>query len=172
MAKSRDYIYKDVLNIKGEKIGYIKDLLVDFNKGQVIGFKINPYKIMKKGFNVLKEDIIYQKEQLIVKETVKGKFVELSSIMNMYVVDKCSNILGLVSEIIFDDEDFIIKGISIRDYNLWSMFKSRRIILLKELIIGEEYIFCIGENKRIILECLPIIGSRKNPYRDVYYEKA
>jgi len=32
MAKSRDYIYMDVMNIQGKKIGYIKDLLVDFNK--------------------------------------------------------------------------------------------------------------------------------------------
>lgn len=172
MAKSRDYIYKDVLNINGEKIGYIKDLLVDFNKCQVVGFKINPYKIMKKSFNVLKEDIIYQREQLIVKDTVKSKLIELSSIMNMYVVDKCSNILGMVSEIIFDDEEFIIKGISIRDYNLWSMLKNRRILLPKELIIGEEYIFFIGENQRITMECLPIIGNRKSHYRDIYYEKA
>lgn len=171
MAKSRDYIYKDVLNIQGQKIGYVKDLLVDFHKCQVVGFKINPYKIMKKGFNVLKEDIIYQKEQLIIRETVKKRFVELSSIMNMYVVDKGSNILGLVSEIIFDDENFTIKGVSIRDYNLFSVFKSRRIILLNEIIIGEEFVFFTGENKRITMDCLPIIGSRKNPYRDAYYEK-
>lgn len=172
MAKSRDYLYKDVMNINGEKIGYIKDLLVDFGKSEVVGFKINPYKIMQKGFNVLKDDIIYQRDQLIVKDTAKSKFIEFSSIMNMYVVDKCFNILGLVSEIIFDDEEFTIKGISIRDYNLWSMFKSRRILLLKELIIGEEYIFYIGENPRITMECMPIIGNRKNHYRDVYYEKA
>lgn len=172
MAKSRDYLYKDVMNINGEKIGYIKDLLVDFGRSEVVGFKINPYKIMKKGFNVLKEDIIYQREQLIVKDTAKNKFIEFSSIMNMYVVDKCFNILGLVSEVIFDDEEFIIKGISIRDYNLWSMFKSRRILLIKELIIGEEYIFFIGDNPKITMECMPIVGSRKNLYRDVYYEKA
>lgn len=172
MAKSRDYIYKDVLNINGEKIGYIKDLLVDFQKCEVIGFKINPYKIMKKAFCVIKEDIIYQKDQLIVKDIVRGKFIELSSIMNMYVLDKGSNILGLVSEIIFDDEQFSIKGISIRDYNLWSMFKSRKILLPKELIIGNEYIFFTGENERITMECIPIVGDRKNHYRDIYYEKA
>ena len=172
MAKSRDYIYKDVLNIEGKKFGYIKDLLLDFNKCEVVGFKINPYKIMKRGFNVLKEDIIYQKDQIIVKDIVKSKFIELSSIMNMYVVDKNSNILGLVSEIIFDEKDFLIKGLSIRDYNLWRMFKNRRIILPKELIVGEEYIFYTGENQRITMECLPIVGNRKNPNRDIYYEKA
>lgn len=172
MAKSRDYIYMDVLNIKGEKIGYIKDLLIDFNKNQVVGFKINPYKLMKKGFNVLKEDVIYQKSKLIIKNVVKGRFLELSEIMNMHVVDKYSNILGLVSEIIFDSESYEIQGISIRDYNLWSMLKSRRVLLPKDIIIGEEYIFYHGENERISMECLPSVGSRKNPYRDTYYEKA
>lgn len=172
MAKSRDYIYMDVLNIKGEKIGYIKDLLIDFNKNQVIGFKINPYKLMKKDFNVLKEDVVYQKSKLIIKNVVKGRFLELSEIMNMHVVDKYSNILGLVSEIIFDSESYEIQGISIRDYNLWSMLKSRRILLPKDIIIGEEYIFYYGENERIFMECLPSVGSRKNPYRDTYYEKA
>lgn len=172
MAKSRDYIYKDVLNINGEKIGYIKDILIDFNKYEVVGFKINPYKIMKKGFSVLREDIIYQREKLIVKSTVKNKFIQLSSIMNMYVLDKNSNVLGLVSEIIFDEDEFVIKGISIRDYNLWNIFKKRKILLPSEIILGEEYIFYIGENQRITMECLPILGERKNHYRDVYYEKA
>lgn len=171
MAKSRDYIYMDVMNIDGEKIGYIKDLLVNFDKCEVVGFKINPYKLMKRGFNVLKEDIIYHKSQLIVRDIVKEKYLELSTIMNMHVLDRYSNILGLVTEIVFDAEDYKIKGIAVRDYNLWSMFKNRRIFLLKELIVGEEYIFYTGEDGRISMECLPTVGSRKNPYRDTYYEK-
>lgn len=172
MAKSRDYIYMDVLNIDGEKIGYIKDLLVDFNKCEVVGFKINPYKLMKKGFNVLREDIVYQKSKLIVRDTVKEKYLELGSIMNMHVVDGYSNVLGLVCEVLFDDEDYKIKAMSIRKNNLRSMFKNRKIFLIKDLIIGEEYILYNGKNKRISMECLATLGSRKNPYRDTYYEKA
>lgn len=171
MAKSRDYLYMDVMNVNGEKIGYIKDLLVDFDKCEVVGFKINPYKLMKKCFNVLKEDIVYHKTQLIVKDTVKEKYLELSTIINMHVLDRYSNILGLVSEIVFDSENYKIKGVSVKNYNLWSMVKKRRVFIPKDLIVGEEYIFYTGEDKRISMDCLPIVGTRKNPCRDKYYEK-
>ncbi|MEG1255293.1 PRC-barrel domain-containing protein [Clostridium sp.] len=171
MAKSRDYIYMDVMNIRGNKIGYIKDLLVDFNKGKVIGFKINPYKLLGKDFNVLKEDIVYYKSQLVISNVIRDKYLEFSTIMNMHVVDKNSNILGLVSEIIFCEDNFEMKGLAVRDYNIFSMFKNREIFLIKDLIIGEGYIFYSGENNNIKLECISSIESRKNNSRDLYYEK-
>ncbi len=171
MAKSRDYIYMDVMNIHGKKIGYVKDLLVDFNKGQIVGFNINPYRLLCKDFNVVKENIIYYKSQLVVNNIVKDKYLQFSTIMNMHVVDKFSNILGLVSEIIFDDETFEIKGIVVKDYNIFSIFKNRSVLLKLDLIIGEEYILYTGENSNVTLECIKAIGSRKNSYRDVYYAK-
>jgi sporulation protein YlmC with PRC-barrel domain len=171
MAKSRDYIYMNVMNIQGKKIGYIKDLLVDFNKGEVIGFKINPYRLLCKDFNVLKENIIYYKSQLVINNIVKDKYLEFSTIMNIHVIDKCSNILGLVSEVIFDDDDFKIKGLVVKDYNIFNMFKSRSVLLKSDLIIGDEYILYTAENTNIILKCMPNIGNKKIASKDVYYEK-
>jgi len=171
MAKSRDYIYMDVMNIQGKKIGYIKDLLVDFNKGEVIGFKVSPYRLLGKEFNVLKENIVYYKSQLVINNIVKDKYLEFSSILNMHVIDKCSNILGLVSEIIFGDDDFKIKGLAVKDYNIFSMFKSRSILLKPYLILGDEYILYTAENTNIALECMPNVGKKKATNKDVYYEK-
>ncbi|MEG0306970.1 MAG: PRC-barrel domain-containing protein [Clostridium sp.] len=171
MAKSRDYIYMDVINIAGKKIGYIKDILIDFNKGMVVGFKINPYKLLGKDFNVPKENIIYHKSQLIINNITRDRQLEFSTIINMHVVDKHSNILGLVNEIIFCEESFEIKGLAVRDYNILGMFKNRLIFLKKDLIIGEEYVFYNGENSNIKLECISSVESRKNNDKDVYYEK-
>lgn len=171
MAKSRDYIYMDVINIQGKKVGYIKDLLVDFNKGEVIGFKINPYRLFGKDFNVLKENIVYYKSQLVINNIVKEKYLEFSTIMNMHVIDKYSNILGLVSEIVFDDDNFKIKGIAVKDYNIFTMFKKRSILLKSDLILGDEYILYSTENTSISLKCMPNIGNGKAASKDVYYEK-
>jgi len=170
MAKSRDYIYMDVMNIQGKNVGYIKDLLVDFNKGEVIGFKINPYRLLGKEFNILKENIVYYKSQLIINNIVKDKYLEFSTIMNMHVIDKYSNILGLVSEIIFDD-NFQIKGLAIKDYNIFSMFKGRSILLKSNLILGDKYILYTAENTNIDLKCMPNVGKKKATNKDVYYEE-
>lgn len=171
MAKSRDYIYMDVINIQGKKIGYIKDLLVDFNKGEVIGFKINPYKLFCKDFNVLRENIVYHKSQLVINNMVKEKYLEFSTIMNMHVVDKYSNMLGLISEVIFDDDNFNIKGFAVKDYNIFTMFKKRNVLLRGDLILGDEYILYTTDNTNITLKCMPSVGSKKAVGRDVYYEK-
>ena len=55
MFKSKDFIFMDVVTVEGNKIGFIKDLLIDFNKGKVIGFLVSPYKFFRK--NLIKSSI-------------------------------------------------------------------------------------------------------------------
>ena len=59
MFRTKDFILMDVINIKGKKIGFINDIIVDFKSGEVKGFVISSYKLFQKTLSVLKEDIIY-----------------------------------------------------------------------------------------------------------------
>lgn len=169
MAKSKDYIFEEVQDAGGQRIGYVKDLIVDFGQSKVIGFEITPYKFIKKPVYVVMEDVIYSNNSIIVGNTVEGEFLSLARIMDMHVVDSKFNVIGLVSEIIFDSETFAIKAVYIKDSSIFSVFKSRRVILLRDLIVGEDYILYTGRCTKLQMMCLPAFegGSRE----DLYYEK-
>ncbi len=165
MAKSRDYIYTDVTDISGKKLGYIKDVLLDFNKGQVVGYKIIPYKFIGKEFSILKEHIVYHNTEVIVNSFTKKEYLDFSTIKNMYVFDVNSNFLGVVYEILFSEEDYNIKGICIKSGNFFLGFRERKILLIKELILGEKSIVYIDRKKNIECSCLPRINLKFN-YRE------
>nr|WP_307895908.1 PRC-barrel domain-containing protein [Clostridium botulinum] len=57
----------------GKKVGFIKDILVDFNEERIIGFCVSSYKILNKNNIVLIEDIISINKNMVVKKTRKGK---------------------------------------------------------------------------------------------------
>lgn len=171
MAKSRDFIYKEVLDINGHKLGYIKDIIVDFGKKKVLGFKINSYKLLKKEYVIFIENIIYSKTKIIVKNMDEGDYLEFSYILNMHVIDKYFNVLGLVSEIIFDESTYDIKAIFIKDYSFFKGFKNRRVLLVDDLIIGEKYILYESQNKSIKMECIPSLDKSVYQKRNIYYEK-
>lgn len=171
MAKSKDYIYDDVIDISGHKLGYVKDLIVDMGNKRVLGFKVNSPKLLKKEFNILKENVIYSKAQLVVSGITQGENLLFSSFLNMHVIDKNSNVIGLVSELLFDKDTFEIKGVFVKGYSIFTMFKKRRIILIRDLIIGEKYILYTGGCEDILMECIPSIEKHSFNRRDLYYEK-
>lgn len=138
MFKSKDFIFMDVVNAQGTKIGFIRDLLIDFNKGKVIGFMISPYKFFHKNLSVLKEDIIYFNKNMVVKKTEKNIYLCLHSFINMDVIDKCSNVFGMVEEITFTCDTFEIKGVIVSSGFVINLLRGKRIMLINELILGEE----------------------------------
>ncbi|GAA0114440.1 PRC-barrel domain-containing protein [Clostridium senegalense] len=159
MYKSSDFIYMDVVNIEGETLGYINDILINFHKKQILGFSVTPYKLLRKNFNVLKEDIIYHNKNMVVKSINKGKYLKFSDIKKIYVINKNSEVIGIVKDIIFEEKEFKLKGIVVAK-NISSLLKERNIFIAKEMILGEKNMFYIGENKKFQLVCVP--GTKKN----------
>lgn len=155
MLKSRDFIYMDVIDINGKNLGYVKDILINFNKRQVTGFKVNPYKFISKGFNIIKEDIIYYNTKILVKKNTKENQLSFSQLRNMYVLDKHSNILGMVNDIIFCGKTFELKGISIKCGTFTGVFRERKILLIKDLILGEDNLLYFGEEDKFKLVVTP-----------------
>jgi uncharacterized protein YrrD len=155
MYKSRDFIFMDVLDLQGEKLGYVKDILINFSKREVIGFKVTPYKLFKKNFSVLKEDIIYFNGAMIINKINKEEYLAFNDIKKMYVIDKNSEILGIVKELIFDGESFEIRAISIAYSLVTSIFKERRILLIKDMILGEDNLLYVGCQDKYSFHCIP-----------------
>jgi len=155
MFKSKDFIFMDVVSVEGKKVGFIKDLLIDFNKGKVIGFEVSPYKFFLKNVSVLKEDIIYFNKHMVVKKVDKNKYLPLHSFVNMDVIDKCRNVFGMVEDITFTYDTFEIKGIIVSSGFIINLLRGKRIILINELILGEENLLYLPNCHNPFLKSMP-----------------
>ena len=155
MFKSKDFILMDVVTVEGKKIGFIKDLLIDFNAGKVIGFLISPYKLFRKNVSVLKQDIVYANKCMVVKKVDKNEHLCLHSFIDMDVIDKCNNIFGMVEDITFSGDTFAIKGIIVSSGFIINLFRGKRIMLINELILGEENILYIPNCSEYSFKSMP-----------------
>jgi len=155
MFKSKKFIFMDVVSVDGKKIGFIRDLLIDFNKGIVMGFLISPYNFFRKNLSVLKEDIIYFNNHMVVKKVEKNKYLCLHSFINMDVIDKCGNIFGMVEDINFTYDTFKIKGVIVSSGFIPNLLRGKRIMLINELILGEENILYIPNNYEYCFKSMP-----------------
>ena len=155
MYNSKDFKFMDVINVKGKKIGFITDLLIDFNNGRVIGFEVSPTKLFHKSVNVLKEDIIYFNSHMVIKKVEKSKKLCLRSFINMDVIDKARNIFGVVEDITFTGNTFEIKGVIVSSGFFTNLIRGKRIMLISELILGEENILYLSNNHQYCFNSMP-----------------
>ena len=155
MFKSKDFKFMNVVTVEGKKIGFIKDLLIDFHNGKVIGFLVSPYQIFRKNISVLKEDIIYFNKHMVVKKVENNKYLCLHSFVNMDVIDKSSNIFGMVEDITFTGDTFEIRGIIVSSGFIPNLLRGKRIMLINELILGEENILYIPKCEEYSFKSIP-----------------
>lgn len=155
MYRSKDFILMDVIDIGGKKIGFIRDILINFNKGFVLGFNISPSKMFKKDLNVLKEDVLAFNNNMIVKNTSEEEFLKLSDFKSMDVIDIKGNILGLMEDIIFDINNFKIKGLVISTGFIHNLIHGKKVFLINDLILGEKNILYYADAKKICFTTIP-----------------
>jgi len=155
MLRSKDFLLMDVLDIKGKKIGYIKDLLVDFNGGHVEGFVISTYKLFQGDLYVLAENIISFNRSMIVGKCVKDKRFELKQLKGMDVLNRYGNIIGMVEDILFDCNTFTIKGVLVSTGFIRNFILGKKIILTNRVILGEENLWCYGDCNKLSLVSIP-----------------
>ena len=154
MLKTRDFYFKKVYNIRGKKIGIIEDLYIDFYLGKVVGFKVSNSVLFSKKNYIDMEDIIDIGEDVIINSMRKGKGLTFKEIKYMEIIDRLSNIKGVLEDIIIDIQDYSIKAIVISSGLIDKMIKGKQIILLNRCILGEEYILYTG-NKGISFKSMP-----------------
>lgn len=147
--RAKDFYMMEVKDIQGKKIGFIKDLDINFNEERIAGFILSSYNIFQREVKVLIQDIITFNDIMIVKKVSREKALELNSIKGMNVIDSNNNILGMVEEIIFGGISFKIQGLIISSGIIKDFIYGKRILMLKNLILGDTSIWCIYGDKKV-----------------------
>lgn len=140
MFRAKDFILMDVKNVKGKKLGYIKDVLINLNNNEVVGFALANYSIFNKELKIFKEDIIAFDQYMIVNRTLKKDAFPFSKLKTLDVIDVKGNIIGVVEEIVFNKEDFKIKGLILSTGFIKNMRIGKRVVVPKEFIVGDDNI--------------------------------
>ena len=146
MFKSKDFYLKTIYDNKGKKLGVIEDICLDFYNGKITGFKSSSSGLLSKNSYIDIEDIIEIGESIIVYKTSEEMGLELKSLKNMNVIDVNGFIKGILEDIIIDEYDYTINGIVISSGIIDRLIKGKKILLLDECILGEEYILYTGKN--------------------------
>ena len=154
MFKTRDFYFKKVYDIKGKKIGIIEDIYIDFYLGKVTGFKVSSSILFSKKNYVDMEEIIDIGEDMIINSIRKGSGLAFKELKYMEIIDKLSNVKGVLEDIIIDIKDYSIKAIVISSGLIDKMIKGKQIILLNKCILGEKYILYTG-NEGILFKSMP-----------------
>ncbi|MCY6356779.1 PRC-barrel domain-containing protein [Clostridium sp. ZS2-4] len=161
MYRSKDFLLMEVVDIKGKKIGFIKDILIDFNEGFVIGFNISSYNLFHKSVNVLKKDIISFNNNMIIKKNFREERLEFFTLKGIDVLDRCGDVIGIMEDIIFDNFSFEIIGVVVSKGLIANFINGKKIFLTKELILGEKNILYYGKNSKMNFKTMPhdIVGT-------------
>jgi uncharacterized protein YrrD len=155
MYRSKDFVLMDTIDINGKRIGFIRDVLINFNKGFVVGFSITPSRIFKKVVNVAREDILTFNNNMIVKKTSEEQLLKLSDFKGMDIIDHKGNVLGMVEDIIFDINNFRIKGLVISAGFIHNLIHGKKILLIEDLILGEKNILYFGNARKLCFTTIP-----------------
>jgi uncharacterized protein YrrD len=138
----------DIKNVCGIKMGFIKDILVDFNLNKVIGFKISSRGISSKNVSVFKEDIIAFDKYMIVKQSVKDSGLTFREMKNLEVVDLDGNVIGMLEDIMMD-ESLKIKAMLISLGFVRNIIEGKKLLLIRDIIIGDKNILVTKRNDKM-----------------------
>lgn len=154
MLKTKDFYLLRVYNIKGKYLGVIDDVYINFYKGEIEGFLISNFLLYSKRNFVKVSDVISLGEVMIAKELSKKEGISFKSIKDMDIKDKNNVMKGILEELIIEEKYFLIKGLVMSSGIFDRIIKGKEILLLKECILGEEFILYYGNNE-ISLKTLP-----------------
>ena len=95
------------------------------------------------------------KEEIISKvKDVREKQGRLVAINGYVDKDKNNIIKGVLEDLVIDKQDLSIKGLVISSGIFDRIIKGKEILLLKECILGEDFILYYGHNK-VIFKSIP-----------------
>lgn len=155
MFRTKDFILMEVIDIRGKRIGFIKDIIIDFSKGEVRGFVVSSYSFFQHTINVLKENIISFNKHMVICSSQKGDFLKFSQIKSMDIINRQGQISGMVEDILFHEFSFNIKGVIASTGFIKNIFSGKEVLLINQLILGEESLLYIPENSKTRLVSVP-----------------
>lgn len=155
MFRSKDFILMDVVDIKGKKIGFIKDILVNFHSGEVIGFEASCYNLFQKSISILKENIISYNKAMVIKGSSKKKFFKFSDFKEMEIINSNGEIIGMVEDIVFHEFTFKLQAIISSSGFIKNLISGKEILLINSLILGERSVFYFNSKENINFLSIP-----------------
>ena len=149
MMRSKDFKMMDVYYASGRYAGFINDILVDLSQNSVVGFSAVCSSFMVKTVNIFFSDIICYSCNMIISKTSKTDLLKLSSIKNMDITDRDGNMIGVLEDILFDEESFKIKGAVVSSGYIYNFLKGKKVVLINDLLIGDKNILFLGNTEKI-----------------------
>lgn len=146
MYRKKDFLLMEVMNLEGESLGTIENILINFGVNMINGFLIEPSVPFKKEICVSRENILYYNEKMIVKEIDKCSGIYISDIIGRDVITYSSDVLGIVDDIIFGN-DFEVDAIVVNSGFLNNIMNGKQIMLIDSLIIGDKNVIYCGNHK-------------------------
>lgn len=145
----------DVISVKGKKLGFVNDILIDFNKKKVVGFSIATLGLFKKDINVMTENIVSFNSVMIITDLSKGKFLEFKQVKGMDVKDRDGNIIGMIEDVLFDEVTFIMGAVIISTGFITNFISGKKVILINDLMLGEKNMLYSRRNEKLKFSSLP-----------------
>lgn len=140
MYRIRDFIFKEVMDLNGKNLGFVGDLVIDFNLKLVRGFNVISNKILKKDTNIYKKDILSLNPVIITAKSNKDEILKFNDIRVMDIIDKKQNVIGKIEDVIFYENSFYIRAFIISRGLFYDMIYGRKILPAKNLILGDKNI--------------------------------
>lgn len=154
MYKIKDFQNRNVITKEGKKLGFVKDILINYSQCKVIGFKVATMSLFSKDVIIREEDILSINNNIIVNSKGEGKHLGFKDIKSIEVIDRNGCIIGVLEDIIMDMNDFTIKALIISSGLINRMISGKIILLPKETILGDRNMVYLGNNK-MVLKSLP-----------------
>lgn len=154
MYKIKDFQNRNVITKEGKKIGFVKDILINYSQCKVIGFKVATMSLFSKDVIIREEDVLSINSNIIVNSKAEGKHLGFKEIKSIEVIDKNGCIIGALEDIIMDMSDFSIRALIISSGLINKMISGKIILLPKDTILGDRNIVYLG-NTNIVLRSLP-----------------
>lgn len=137
MLRTKEFQYMKVENKHGKYLGFVKDIAINYNSKNVIGFKISTFSLFSKDTYVLKEDIVCMNEKLIVEKTIKEDLLCFNDIKFLDVITCKGCMLGVLEDLIIDIKTFTIKAIIVGTGIINKMVNGKEVLLINNTILGE-----------------------------------
>jgi uncharacterized protein YrrD len=140
LYRIRNFIFTEVVSLNGKNLGFVGDIIIDFNRKLVKGFNVISNSILKKDINVYIKDILSLKPTIIVTKFNREHELKFNDIRSVDVVDKCGKIIGHLEDIVFYENSFNIRAFILSRGLIYDIRFGRRILPAKSLMLGEKNI--------------------------------
>lgn len=154
MIKTKDFYLLKVYDMEGKYIGIIDDIYINFYKGTIEGFFISNYMFFRKKDFIKVNDIVSLQEVVIVKKVSKKEGISFKGIKDIEIKDKNTMLKGVLEDLIIEKDGLYIKGLIMSSGIFDKIIKGKEILLIKDCILGEEFILYNG-NTEIKLKSTP-----------------